>query len=64
MIQITKELAENLIDDVNELLEECKLFKGYDRYDRRIAVYEKEIAELKEAISRAGSEERVAQVKR
>lgn len=50
MVTITKELAENLLDNTNELLGEIKDFRKYERYEKRCQAYEKEIAELEEAI--------------
>jgi hypothetical protein len=50
MIQITKELAENLIDDIGSLISDLADLKIYPRYANRIKNYEKEIEELKMAI--------------
>ena len=49
-VKISKELAENLLDNTNELLQGIIDFRKYPRYDRMCTAYEKEIAELKEAI--------------
>ena len=51
-VVISQDLAENLIDEVRELIEIDKPCAGYERYDCRIAAREKEVAELQDAIKR------------
>jgi len=50
MICISIELAENLIDDLGELIASNEPMAGYKRYYDRIAAWKKEIVELKAAI--------------
>ena len=50
MVLISKDLAENLLDDVNDLLSSISDLRKYERYNRRCVVYEAEILELKAAL--------------
>lgn len=51
MVQISKDLAENLLDDVNELLAMNQGLRSYsERCEKRCKAYEKEVSELEAAI--------------
>jgi hypothetical protein len=52
MIQITKKLAEDLLDDITELLNENIPMRNYPRYETRCKDYERKIEELKKAINK------------
>jgi hypothetical protein len=49
-VQISLDLAENLLDNTNELLSEIIPMRNYARYDTRCKLYESEIAQLQAAI--------------
>jgi hypothetical protein len=50
MVEISRDLAENLLDDVNELLGSISDLRKYKRYNRSCVIYEAEISELKAAL--------------
>jgi hypothetical protein len=50
MVTISRDLAENLLGDVNDLLSGLADLRMYERYKRRCEAYESEIAELKAAL--------------
>lgn len=55
MIEISRDLAENLIDDVSDLLSSIRDMRQYERYNRRCVAYEAEIDELKAALKKKES---------
>jgi hypothetical protein len=56
MVEITRELAEALLEDARDLLAQNEPMRNYARYDTRCKLYESEIAQLQAAIEKEKEE--------
>lgn len=50
MVEISRELAIDLLDDVSELLNGIIELRQYERYKKRCIAYEAEINQLRDAL--------------